>query len=104
MFLRDPLFCNCEVCRTPNVAFPIFPDIFEKLSIPQFLLFAMSDRYKCEFLPLPVANYKIVLDAINGIYKCDNFAEQVEQNHFPEIYIGVLANIPRWYEVYSVKT
>ncbi|CAL2046800.1 unnamed protein product [Caenorhabditis brenneri] len=35
----------------------------------------MSDRFKY---------------AMNGIYKCDNFTEQVEQNRFPEIFIGAI--------------
>ncbi|CAL2046794.1 unnamed protein product [Caenorhabditis brenneri] len=35
----------------------------------------MSDRFKY---------------AMNGIYKCDNFAEQLEQNRFPEAYIGAI--------------
>ncbi|CAL2046804.1 unnamed protein product [Caenorhabditis brenneri] len=41
----------------------------------------MSDRYKY---------------AINGIYKCENFAEQVEQNRFPENELGSLGGISGW--------
>ncbi|CAL2046801.1 unnamed protein product [Caenorhabditis brenneri] len=44
----------------------------------------MSDRYKY---------------AINGIYKCENFAEQVEQNRFPEYELGSLGGIAGWYEI-----
>ncbi|CAL2046805.1 unnamed protein product [Caenorhabditis brenneri] len=42
----------------------------------------MSDRYKY---------------AVNGIYKGENFAQQVEQNRFPAINLGSIGGIPRWY-------
>ncbi|CAL2046815.1 unnamed protein product [Caenorhabditis brenneri] len=35
--------------------------------------------------------------AINGVYRCENFAQYVETNNFPSFLIGTVAGIDDWY-------
>ncbi|EGT32006.1 hypothetical protein CAEBREN_01570 [Caenorhabditis brenneri] len=63
----------------------------------------MSDRYKCEFLSYSSYVDDFISDAKNGIYKCENFAQHVEQDRFPEIHIGLIGGMWRWYDRYSFE-